>query len=329
MSLPTQAAKLISQPFSRYSLFSISILILACAWYFSLKPSITITLIDFKKGLFEHPADIIEFKEKFWVTELLSSKIVQVDLGFSSISQVLTHPNPKKEFRSPHNIAIDENSLFFSAGWGSSIYIFDQSLSNFKEIPAKKNQTNIKLNAPHGICRQGNWLYIADSLNSRLIRMDINSLEKVEIFADHDKLIAYGRQLLCEKDSIWLSNSYEKREGLNTGNGSNVLKITDFNSGQAEVITQFLNTNITGIYLHQQRYLITAQWHTNSISIFDTKQKQIIGYAELPKPYAGVPYGMFFSDTTKRLYITYIGDIYGKQNKGGIGVYKITKKRVN
>ena len=329
MSLSTQAAKLISQFFNRYFLFSVSILILAYAWYFFQKPLITITLVEFKKDLFEHPADITEFKKKFWVTELLSSKVVQVNLDLSKVEQSLSHPNPKKSFRSPHHLAVDENTLFFSAGWGSKIYSFDKSLTHFKEIPEKNNQANIKLKAPHGICRQDNWLYIADSLNSRLLRVDINNPAKIEIFADKEKRIAYGRQLLCEKDSIWLSNSYEKREGLNAGNGSNVLKITDFNSGQAEVITQFPNTNITGIYLHQQRYLITAQWHTNSISIFDTKQKQIIGYAELPKPYAGVPYGMFFSDTTKRLYITYIGDIYGKQNKGGIGVYKITKKRFN
>ena len=333
ISLSTQTAKLVISIFrsskiislfmSKYFLLCGSIIILIYFWYLYQKPHITVTLIDFKEGLFEHPADIIEFNEHFWVTELLSSKVVQVDFGFSSISQSLIHPNPKKSFRSPHNLTVDENSLFFSGGWGSSIYSYDQSLTKFKEIPEKKNQNNIKLNAPHGICRQDNWLYIADSLNSRLIRFDVDNPNKIEIFADKKRRIAYGRQIICSESGIWISNSYEKKEGLNPGNGANIIKINDFSSGKSEIITIFPNTNITGIYIHDNRFLITAKWHANSISIYDIKRNKELDSIELPSLYAGVPYSMFFSTTTEKLYITFIGDLYGKKNKGGIAIYKI------
>ncbi len=315
------------QQFLFSSAIIVLLILLVIAYAFFLKPvKLEITIESFQQGLFEHPADIIEFKGSFWITELLSNQIIESDLSLSKTLKNVSHPSPKKNFSSPHYLATDDNSLFISGGWGRSIYAFDQSLKNFKEFTHTDDSDIFKLNAPHGVCRQDDWLYIADSLNSRLIRIDINSSDKIEVFADHDKLIAYGRQLLCEKDSVWLSNSYEKREGLNIGNGANVLKISDFDSGKAEIITEFPNTNITGIYLHQQRYLITAQWHTNSISIFDTKQKEHYGYIELPQPYAGVPYSIFFSEQTKRIYITFIGDIYNKQNKGGIAVYSIHKK---
>ena len=308
------------------SICLILLLILGGAWLYLNPSKLSIQLENFQQGLFEHPADIIEFKDSFWVTELLSNHVIQSDLALSKSLKTVSHPIPNNHFKSPHYLSADDNLLFVSDGWGSSIYAFDKTLNKFKEYTHKNDSDKFKLNAPHGICRRDNWLYIADSLNSRLIRVDINFPEKFEIFADHDKLIAYGRQLLCEKDSLWLSNSYENRAGLNTGTGSNVLKITNFDSGRAEIITQFANGNITGIHLHQRRYLITAQWRINSISIFDTKRKEHIGYVELPQPYAGVPYGMFFSKKTKRLYITFIGDIYGKNNKGGIAVYTIQKK---
>jgi len=285
----------------------------------NLKPIIEVSLIDYKTG-FNHPADLIEFNDQFIVAELLDKRIAISDKNLNIPKQYLKHPIEKNKFRSPHHVAIDKKNLFISAGWGKSIYQFDKSFTQFTEHPTNA----LRLNAPHGICRQDKWLYIADSLNSRLLRVDLNNTEKYEEFSDVDSLIAYGRQIQCTKDAIWVSNSYEKREGLNPGNGANVLKISDFNSGKAEVIAEFPNTNITGIYLHNDRFLFTAQWHGNKISVYDTLKKQYLEQTiKLPKGNPGVAYGIYYSNNTNKLYIAFIGDIFGKQHKGGIGVYNI------
>ena len=303
--------------------FTLFILLTITLWLSFKQEHLNVKLESFNQGIFEHPADIIEFNGTFWVTELLSSKVIQTNFDMSRAQHSLRHPNPKKKFSSPHHLAADENTLFFSGGWGSSIYSFNRSLSEFSEIKNKNSSKKSGLNAPHGICRQGKWLYIADSLNSRLLRIDVNSPTNSEVFTDHNQLISYGRQIICTDNDIWVSNSYEKREGLNVGKGSNVLKISDFSSGKAEIVTKFPNTNITGIYLHNDRFLFTAQWHANSISIFDIKTQKTINHLQLPPSSAGVPYGMFFSNNTNRLYISFIGDIYGKKNKGGIAVYTV------
>ncbi len=300
-------------------LSSLLILSLAITAYFYLSSSINIKFIALKTG-FDHPADIIEFNGKTIVTELLSSKLAITDSDLSEPATYLRHPDKKRQFSSPHHLATNEATLFFSGGWGQLIYTYDKHFKSFQELPKDKSL----LSAPHGICTQDQWLYIADSLHSRLIRVNTNNPDEIEVFADHDKRIAYGRQVLCHEHSIWISNSYEKREGLNPGKGSNIIKITDFESGNSDTVINFPNTNITGLYLHKNRYLFTAQWHANRISIYDLKrQKFLEKNVTLPTPYAGPPYGMYFSESQQKLYIAFIGDIYGKKNKGGIAVYEI------
>jgi len=302
-----------------YILAIVSVFTLASFYSLTSKPVIEVKLISYTTG-FNHPADIIEFNGDFIVPELLDSRVAVTDKSFSVTKQYLKHPVDGQQFSSPHHVAVDNNSLFISGGWGRSIYQFDKNFTQFTEHPADRTL----LNAPHGICRQGEWLYIADSLNSRLLRVSLNSPEEYVEFSDIDKLIAYGRQIQCTKDAVWISNSYEKREGLNTGNGANILKISDFNSGKAEVVAEFPTTNITGIYLHNDRFLFIAQWHANKVSIYDTLKKQHLEQTlELPKDNPGIAYGTYYSNTTDKLYIAFIGDIYGKQHKGGIGVYDI------
>ena len=69
--------------------------------------------------------------------------------------------------------------------------------------------SDLSLNAPHGICvrKNGEWLYIADSLNSRLVRVSLQS-QRWQVFPDHDRRVAYGRQLLCREDGLWLAERY-------------------------------------------------------------------------------------------------------------------------
>jgi len=296
-----------------------SIFTLASVYSLTSKPIIKVSLSDYKTG-FNHPADILEFNKQILVPELLDNRIAITNQSLDTPKQYLNHPIENQQFSSPHHVAVDEKKLFISGGWGRSIYQFDTNLTQFTEHPTDRSL----LNAPHGICRQGKWLYIADSLNSRLLRIDINNPEQYEEFLDTKNLISYGRQIQCTKEAVWVSNSYEKREGLNPGNGANVLKISDFDSGEAEIIAEFSNTNITGIYLHNNRFLFTAQWHANKVSIYDTLKKQHLKQTvELPQGKPGVAYGMYHSENTNKLYIAFIGDIYGKQHKGGIGVYDI------
>lgn len=301
--------------------FTIIVMCLLYGIYSFSTSKITVNLDRFVSG-FTHPADIIEFNGKVYITELLNSRVAISDFNLSKPTDFLIHPNKKQRFGSPHHLSQDGENLYISAGWGRSIYQFSSDLKTFAELPSDRSL----LHAPHGICRQGNWLYIADSLNSRLLRININAPDQYEIFADHAKRVAYGRQLICTQDEIWLSNSYEKREGLNTGTGANVLRINNFESGNSDIITTFPNSNITGIYLHKNRYLFTALWHQNNISVFDIKKKKILDTTvTLPQERVGPAYGMYYSETNHKLYIAFIGDIYNKQYKGGIGVYSLNK----
>lgn len=297
------------------------ILVGVCSVFF-LKRDLQIELVSFEQGLFEHPAEVIEFKGELWVTELLAKRVSAFDLSLSKVNQHFTHPQQGDSFASPHHFSKDENTLFFSEGWGKRIFSYDgQDAESLKEVSG----TKYPLKAPHGICRDGSWLYVADSLHSRLIRFDLTTFNVADVFADKTKKVSYGRQIVCRDGQVWISNSYERREGLNTGEGANVLHIEDFDSGVAKEVVAFPNTNITGLTIYHDRYLLIAQWHGNKIKVFDLQTNTLLDtQIELPKPYAGPPYGITYVPQTGLLYVAFIGDIYTKKNKGGIAVYRPT-----
>lgn len=271
-------------------------------------------LLDFHTGSIEYPSELVEFGGQLWVSELLSKRVITLDASFAQVTGTLTHPNRKDRFRSPHHFAMDGDRLYFSEGWGNRIFAYDgQTVESF----------DLELNAPHGICRQGDWLYIADSLNSRLVRVSVTKPDRLQVYSDPKNRIAYGRQILCRNDGIWVANSYEQREGLNPGVGGNVIVITDFTAGLDKVVAELPHTNITGIAVIEDRILLIGQWQTGRIEMRDLSATyRAPKELPLPNENAGPPYGMYYSQADDLLYVAFIGDIFTKSHQGGIAVYK-------
>ena len=275
-------------------------------------------LVTFHQGLAEHPADIIEIKDQLVISELLNNQVIFVDKQMTQIQTVIKQFN-NNTFSAPHFFSKTETALYFSEGWGNAIFsITDQSNGVNQKLPVDKS-----LNAPHGLCVRNGWLYIAEALNSRILRLNLQSPSQIEVFKDTAKTIAFGRQLLCTDEGIWVSNSYENKPGLNPGTGSNILLIRDFQSGLTEIITQFPDTNTTGIAIAQSHYLIIGQMDANQIRVYDLHSNTLLEQKlELPKK-AGPPYGIYYSDNSNKLWVSLIGDINQKQFAGGIAEYQI------
>jgi hypothetical protein len=192
------------------------------------------------------PADIIQFKGKYVVTELYNNRLAILD---SPTDQNPTYFDPTiigKSFSSPHYLAVtSSNTLLITNGWGNSIVeITDLEGSDWREF---RGQAPTFL-APHGICVSDNGeIYVADSLNSRLVRFLDMDGRNWEVFPDNDRKISYGRQLHCENERVWISNSYEDREGLNPGKGGNILLLENFRSGELLSVFERPDTNLTAV----------------------------------------------------------------------------------
>ena len=111
---------------------------------------------------------------------------------------------------------------------------------------------------------------------------------------------------------------------MNSGQGSNILLIKNFESGVSETVLSFEYSNITGINIIKNRYLITALWHANKVVVYDLKKRKFIekAFERSPEP-SGPAYGIYYAPKQKRLYIAYIGDIFNKTHKGGIAEYRL------
>ena len=184
------------------------------------------------------------------------------------------------------------------------------------------------LNAPHGICqrRGDSWIYVADSLNSRLLRFKNTNVPQWEIFPDIERLVSYGRQLLCLPDSVWLSNSYEDRDGLNPGIGSNILRIAEFKSGRLEVIASFPNVNITGLEVINGRWIIVGLWgDQNRLLMIDARGQHNPVSIDSPESVPGPPYGFFYDKKSEQLLVAFIGNIHDNSHSGAIVAYSVTK----
>lgn len=280
------------------------------------KPALTIT----DPGL-RQPTDIVRFKGRYVVSELYNNRLAifdDLDLGN------LGHFDPASvggRFKSPHFLAVTPwDTLLISNGWGKSIVeITDLDGNGWKEFSG----IDRSFNAPHGICVDDNgWIYVGDSLNSRLVRFRDMDGGDWEVFEDVDARISYIRELACRNGEIWASNSYENRPGLNPGEGSNLLKITDFASGQVEVVASFPDANATGMLPIDNDAVLMGLWGMQRrLALVDTRGPSTEVFPRLD---LGTPYGTYRDEQARRIIVTYIGKLSAQERQeiGGIAVYR-------
>ena len=265
----------------------------------------------------QKPTHILRFENHYVATQLENNKLAIFDdmnlknLHFFDPETIGHH------FGYPHFMAISkEGYLLISNGWGNSITkIEDLDGSGWEEF---EGLSGSEFNAPHGICTdEDGWIYVGDSLNSRIVRFRDMQGASWQVFKDVDKKIAYSRQLVCKNGVVWISNSYENREGLNPGTGSNVLRIDDFSSGKVKVVYADKNTNITGI-LPLDNILLVSRWgqYNDVVAIDIESQKSFI--VKNSHNGLGIPYGFFEDIYENQIINAYFGS-FGA-NLGGITV---------
>ena len=285
------------------------------------------TLVDVEKAAelitdgIRNPADIIEFKGRFVVTELLSNRLAVFDYpDFNGVD----HFDPEsigRSFQSPHYMAESPSGgLLISNGWGSSIVqIDDLKGAGWTSFSGK----GTKFSAPHGICvdRDG-WIYVGDSLNSRLVRFRNMRGDGWQVFGDLDRRIAYTRKLVCRDDGVWISNSYEDRPGLNPGRGSNILRVADFESGRVEELYAVVDSNITGILpLDGNRSLVGVWGKIGKIGMIDFTRNELL-LASRIRDGLGIPYGFWMDETNGILFVTHTGALtHGDRRTGAIALH--------
>jgi hypothetical protein len=257
----------------------------------------------YREGI-QSPTQLIFANGKAWLAQLHARSLFVYD-NFPDANS-LRELTSDSDIESPHFMAASQDGVYVSEGRGSEVSLF--TFENDAPGKAITLQLETPMNRPHGVCiDKDNWLYIADSVNSRLIRTQLPD-GKTEIFTDVEKKIAYGRQLLCRDDGVWIANSYEKAFKLNAGNGGNILRITDFSSGLLETVVSFPHNNTTGIEIINNRLLLIGRWSgARDIVMYDLQEKQIIGTLFTSDVELDAPYGMFLDEANRRLYITFLG----------------------
>ena len=276
------------------------------------------TLIEDQK--LSHPSDIIKFKGRYVVTELYKNRLVLFDdfklNGFEYFDPVKIN----KRFHSPHFLAVTkQDTLLVSNGWGSRIVeISDLEGGDWKEFSG----VDKKFQAPHGLCVDDDgWIYVGDSLNSRLVRFRDMTGRDWQVFQDVDRRVSYIRELVCRNGVVWASNSYEKRPGLNPGTGSNILRITDFQSGVAEIAFSVADTGMTGVLPLNDSHILFGLWGArNYLGVINMGNKQLTTYERMR---LGTPYGMYFDYEADMVLVAYIGALTNpnETHLGGIAVY--------
>ncbi|KAA3625815.1 MAG: hypothetical protein DWQ08_08940 [Proteobacteria bacterium] len=271
----------------------------------------------------DFPAHVTRAFGHYVASELFSGTLVfSSDANFGSPTR-FDPSRLDEKLRSPHFLHfIAAGRLLVSEGWGKGIVSIDDPIgTGWMRVTGPRDD---KLNAPHGVCQASDgWVYVADSLNSRLVRYR-NDGKQWQVFRDLDRKIAYGRQLLCRRDGVWMSNSYESREGLNHGEGGNVLKIRDFAAGVVDVVATFPDTNLTGIEVIDERWLVVGLWGAYQSLVVVDLSDGTQHYVDNPPGLAGPPYGLHFDSQSKELIATWIGDIRKRTHRGGIVVYRVS-----
>lgn len=236
------------------------------------------------------PADIVQFNGKYVVSELYNNRLAILDSPADQTPDYFDPSSIGEKFSSPHYLAVTpENTLLISNGWGNSIVeIADLEGNGWREL----NGPEPSLLAPHGICIDTNGtIYVADSLRSRLVRFDNIDGDGWQVFADTDNKIAYGRQLHCENDRVWISNSYESNEGLNPGNGGNVLLLEDFDSGLLTTVFEMPDANLTAVMPLNDQFLLGIWGSYSQVAAVNERAEpkmQLWGF----DPTLGTPYSL-------------------------------------
>lgn len=285
-------------------------------------PDYTRPALTIEDQRINHPSDIIKFQGRYVATQLYDHRLAVFDDLELSNFEYLEPASNDIRIKSPHFLAIaPDGGLLISDGWGRSIIKVDKlDGGNWQEFRGVDRE----FRAPHGICvdRDG-WIYVGDSLNSRLVRFRDMDGAGWQIFPDHDKRVSYIRELVCRDGAVLVSNSYENRPGLNTGQGSNILRITDFDSGRSEIVFEVPDANITGLQpLTSGRMLVGLWGAKRRLARVDTTASTMTEFQRLP---LGTPYGMYLDADARQVLVTHIGNLSKKernQNPGGIAVYQ-------
>ncbi len=266
------------------------------------------------------PTDILKFKNQYIATELKDNRLaIFNDLDHPKI-RYFDPENIGRHFTAPHFLAISPSgSLLISNGWGKSIVeIEDIDGSGWKTFTGPSDDA---FNAPHGICvDKDGWIYVGDSRNSRLVRFKDMHGSAWQVFKDIDRKIAYVRQVVCNNGSVWIANTYERIAGLNPGQGGNVLRIDDFNTGKAAVVYEDKKAHITGILPLDGRLLVGRWSRQKNVVAVDLKSGKVFSI-EKSNNRLGIPYGFFEDRESHRILNAYFGSL--KSNAGGLTILKI------
>jgi hypothetical protein len=266
------------------------------------------------------PADIVQFNGKYVVSELYNNRLAILDDPTDQTPEYFDPATIGKRFSSPHYLAVTpENTLLISNGWGNSIVeINDLNGAGWKEFRGVETE----FWAPHGICiSKDGKIYVGDSLNSRLVRFDNMDGNGWQVFSDTDSKVAYGRQLHCEQNRIWISNSYESNKDLNPGNGGNVLVLKDFDSGKLASVFELPDANFTAV-MPLDNKLLLGLWGSYSqvATVTQTTEPQIQLWGL--DPTLGTPYSLqaFGSENQYKYGAAMIGklDPQPEERTGGI-----------
>ncbi len=286
------------------------------------------SMVDFRlsewhQGHLQHPTDAIVIGGELWVTELYRNRLVRLDRETDGQFAAGAPTVFAEGIKAPHFLAIDSRHLYASEGWGRAVVRVDPQLA----VVVSTVETGTTLNAPHGLCVADGRIHIADSLNSRLVRVGLDG-GAAEVFGDEDRRVGYVRQLLCTDRGLFLANTYERREGINPGEGSNILLVEDFENGKVREIAAYRGTGTTGLALATNRYLVVSLWHAGRILVYDLEAPDDDPRTlEIPDGPTGPPYGLYYDEHERRLYASFMGDIFEHRHHGGIAVYSLESRR--
>ena len=122
------------------------------------------------------------------------------------------------------------------------------------------------------------------------------------------------------KKASGVANGYEKKTGRQRGSGSNVLLISDFESGKAEEILSTHSSKITGLH-PMGRYVLVSVWRSApNLRIYDRKNPENAVTLENPPQKLGIPYSTYKDPVSGNILQTYFGSLKkkGEKNRGGL-----------